>query len=426
MFAAQRTRLAWPGLHELFALRDFRWLLVVRLVGQAGDGLLQVGLASYVFFSPERAATPERVALGFALLLLPFSLVGPFAGVLLDRWSRRQVLLIANLVRSAVILTLAIVVSAGAATWLLFAIALIALGLNRFVIAALGAALPHVVPTENLVIANAVAPTAGTAMTFTGAGVGVVISSALGGSDHADGAVMVLASVACVGAALCVLRLQRGALGPDAVVRIDVHRAVADVLRGVVAGVRHLRDRTFAARALLVMAAHRMLFGALTVMTIVLFRNTFFPGAPQQALKALGVSLAVGGAGAVLGAVLTPWATRHLGSRRWMSGLLFLAALVAIAVLPSFREGTYLAAAGAVGLTAQGLKVSIDTILQADIDDAYRGRVFTIYDVVFNVTFVLAGLVTAVIVPIDGESLPVVVVVALGYAATGLWYRRAS
>src|SRR3712207_7345465 len=45
-----------------------------------------------LFRSPQRAADPVDVAAAFAVLLLPYSVVGPFAGVWLDRWSRRQVL----------------------------------------------------------------------------------------------------------------------------------------------------------------------------------------------------------------------------------------------------------------------------------------------------------------------------------------------
>ena len=64
-----------------------------RLLGQFGDGVFQAALAGTVLFNPQRAADPVDVAAGFAILLLPYSLVGPFAGVWLDRWSRRQVLL---------------------------------------------------------------------------------------------------------------------------------------------------------------------------------------------------------------------------------------------------------------------------------------------------------------------------------------------
>lgn len=67
----------------------FLRLLSTRLVGSFGDGLLQAALASFVLFSPERQPTPLAIAVSFGILLLPYSLIGPFAGVFLDRWRRR-------------------------------------------------------------------------------------------------------------------------------------------------------------------------------------------------------------------------------------------------------------------------------------------------------------------------------------------------
>ena len=87
--------------------RNFRRLFAVRLVSQAGDGVFQVALASLVFFSPERAATAEAAAAAFAVTVLPYTLVGPFGGVLLDRWRRRQVLVVANAVRAVLVLGIA-------------------------------------------------------------------------------------------------------------------------------------------------------------------------------------------------------------------------------------------------------------------------------------------------------------------------------
>ena len=87
-------------LRALLRLPDFRRLLRVRLLSQLSDGVFQVALAAYVVFSPEKQATPGAVASAMAVLLLPYSLLGPFAGVLLDRWRRRQVLLYGNLLRA--------------------------------------------------------------------------------------------------------------------------------------------------------------------------------------------------------------------------------------------------------------------------------------------------------------------------------------
>src|SRR5688572_11191800 len=97
--------------HPWWRGRWFLRLLAVRTTGQAGDGFLQAALASYALFSDDQATAAELAAAA-AVVLLPYSLVGPYAGVLLDRWSRRQVLLVGNLSRSAVLLALSAAVLA--------------------------------------------------------------------------------------------------------------------------------------------------------------------------------------------------------------------------------------------------------------------------------------------------------------------------
>ena len=93
-----------PGtVRSVLRRTDFRRMLGTRLLSQCGDGVFQAALAGTVLFNPQRAAEPIDVAAGFAVLLLPYSLVGPFAGVWLDRWSRRQVLLRANVVRATLV-----------------------------------------------------------------------------------------------------------------------------------------------------------------------------------------------------------------------------------------------------------------------------------------------------------------------------------
>jgi hypothetical protein len=79
-----------------------------------------------------------------------------------------------------------------------------------------------------------------------------------------------------------------------------------------------------------------------------------------------------------------------------------------------------------LGVAAQGSKICVDTIVQTSVDDAFRGRVFSFYDVIFNIAFVSAAAFGAVALPADGNSRPVFAVVALGYAATAVLYARAT
>ena len=122
----------------------FRRLLGVRLASQLSDGVLQAALASYALFGQDQA-TAAQIATALAVVLLPFSLLGPFAGVFLDRWSRRQVLVLANLVRVAIALVLAGVVATGLPDPVFYGVVLLCLSVNRFLLAGLSASLPHTV-----------------------------------------------------------------------------------------------------------------------------------------------------------------------------------------------------------------------------------------------------------------------------------------
>src|SRR4051794_22125749 len=155
---------------HLLARRDFRRLLATRLFSQFGDGVFQAALAGTVLFNPQRAADPVDVAAGFAVLLLPYSLVGPFAGVWLDRWSRRQVLLRANIVRAVLVVAVAALVLGAVDGTPFYAAGLVVISVNRFVLAALSAALPHTVDEPSLVSANALSTTSGAVVTVVGGG----------------------------------------------------------------------------------------------------------------------------------------------------------------------------------------------------------------------------------------------------------------
>ena len=198
------------NLRSVLAVRDFRRLFGVRILGQFADGLLQSALATFVLFSPERQPTAASVAAAFAILFLPYSLVGPFAGVFLDEWRRRQVLLYANLLRAVLVIGVAALVWNRHDGLDLGVAVLVVLGVGRFVLAGLAASLPHVVAGPLLVTANALTPTTGTIFAAIGGLLGVVIRSVAGGGD--TGSVVVLG---CAIASYALAALVAATLGKD-------------------------------------------------------------------------------------------------------------------------------------------------------------------------------------------------------------------
>ncbi|ARF73834.1 MFS transporter [Streptomyces sp. NPDC012600] len=409
-------------LGTLLRLRNFRRLLTVRLLSQSADGVYQVALAAYVVFSPEKQTSAAAIASAMAVLLLPYSLIGPFAGVLLDRWPRRQVFLYGNLLRASLACCTALLILASVPDWLFYASALCVTAVNRFVLAGLSAALPRVVDTERLVVANSLSPTAGTLAATAGGGLAFVVRLV---ADESDAAVVLLGAMLYLLSALASLSLPRTLLGPDLdSPPLRLRAALAVTARGLVAGVRHLRERAHAARALAAMTVLRFCYGALTVMVLMLCRYAWSDD-ESEGLALLGLAVGVSGAGFFTAAVVTPWAIGRLGRYGWIVACAGSAAVLVPVLGLAFSLVPMLIAAFVLGVVTQGSKIATDTVVQTSVDDSFRGRVFSLYDVLFNVAFVSAAGVSALMLPPDGRSVAVVVGVAVLYAGVAVaMYRR--
>jgi MFS family permease len=422
-------------LRELLALRDLRRLLAVRLAGQLGDGLFQTALILVVFFDPNDATSAAQAATAFAVLLLPFSLVGPFAGVFLDRWRRQRVLRNANLVRALLVaLTAALLAALGDDGIVVQAAALVIISTNRFILAALSAALPHVVQERQLVTANAVTTTLGGGAFALGAVTATALRPLFGGGQVGAAQTSAVAALTYAVAAALAARIAADLLGPDHRPVGPLREQLLHVVRGVVQGARHVRERGPAARALAAISAHRFFYGLSTVATLLLYTPAGFLGRQFAGEGGFGGLVAVGAVavlGGLLAALLTPVVTRRLGTQRWVVAVFAAAAVAEVAFGLPYTHEAFLVAAFFLGFAAQASKICVDTLLQESVDDDFRGRVFSFYDTLFNVSFVSAAAASAVLLPPDGKSYLVIGVVAGGYALTALVYgvataRRAS
>ncbi|MGW3442129.1 MFS transporter [Streptomyces sp. NPDC001076] len=402
-------------LRVLLRLRNFRRLLVIRLLSQGADGVYQVALAAYVVFSPEKQTSPAAIASAMAVLLLPYSLVGPFAGVLLDRWRRRQIFLYGNLLRALLAAATGVLMVSHVPDWLFYASALCVTAVNRFVLSGLSAALPRVVDTDRLVLANSLSPTAGTLAATAGGGLAFAIR--LVASDS-DAAVVLLGATLYLGAALASLTMAPDLLGPDRhPAQPSLGTAVITTARDLLEAVRHLAAprRREAAWALVSMTAMRFCYGALLVLVLMLCRYALSSD-PDDGLGLLGLALGISGAGFFAAAVVTPWTAARLGPGRWIAVCAVAAAVLEPALGLPFTTAPMLVSVFVLGLITQGAKIATDTLVQSSVDDAFRGRIFSVYDVLFNVAFVGAAAVAALMLPPDGRSATLVITVALVYA----------
>jgi MFS family permease len=415
------------GVAELSRRHWFRWLFGTRLVSQCADGVFQSSLASAVFFNPDHQIDPKQAAAGFVVLLLPYSLVGPFAGVFLDRWSRQRVLVVANLWRSVFIAATAVVLATlGARGFAFYLTALSALSVNRFYLSALSAALPHVVERRQLVLANSVTTTSGTAVTVTGLGIGLVLRHVVGSGDSANAVIATSSIGIYLAASLVASRMPRRLLGPDDE-PAPLTAALRDTVVGLRAGARHVWERRAAAHALIAVAASRLLFGLSTIGTLLLYRNYFHDdGALRAGITGLGQVFALSAVGYVTAAFATPAVTARRGKPRWIVVAFAVAGASQVGFGLPFAKAPLLAGALVLGFTAQSAKICVDTIVQEEIADDFRGRVFSFYDMGFNLTFVAAALLAAFTLPASGKSYPVLFTIGAGYALIAVLYARSE
>lgn len=391
------------GFARLLRTPGYRRLLAVRFATQWSDGVFQAALGGAVLFNPERQADPMAVAIGLAVLLLPYSLIGPFAGALIDRWDRRRILTIANMLRAALVVIVAITVLTDVAAPVLYVGALAVAGTSRFMLAGLSAALPHVVRARNIVEANTLAVTAGSACTALGAATAIGLRMIFGSGNAGSATTTVVAVVGSLLAALLAVGFRRGALGPD---RTDEDpRALIAVAKGFADGARAMMRTPTVAASFFALGAHRLAFGISTLLTLLLYRYAFTDsGLMRSGLAGIGEAVVLAAAGLGCAALVTPWLVHRYGRPRTVRVALAVAGVTQVVLAALLSMPAVLVSAFVIGLAGQVVKLCADAAVQSDAGDEVLGRVFALYDVVFNAGYVLAVTAAALLSPPDGMA----------------------
>lgn len=396
-------------------------LFALRWSGQLSDGIFQSGLASFILFSPERQSDALAAATAFAIVLLPYSVVGPFVGTILDRFSRQRILFYSNLTRALIATLIALLIWRGATGLWMISFVLAAFGVNRLILAGLSASLPLLVAKdervrERLVAINATAVTGGTVFVVLGGGVGIAIRNLMAdvSANHADSFVILVAGAIFFLTALLALLFRREELGPE-------HHEMKKA--SFFAGIDEMRDgfkRLQACRdamlGIIATGVHRSGLTALTLMALILQRNSFNSSSePSAGLAGFALAAVVAGAGIAVGALIAPFGVARFGRHRWIRWMLISSAIAPLFLALEQSELILLLTGFLTGACGQGVKVTNDALVQSQIVDQYRGRVFAVYDVMVNSAIVSGALVAALLLPKDGAGGLLPFVVSISY-----------
>ena len=401
-------------------------LLQVRWTGQLTDGMFQSALASFILFSPERQPDAVKAALAFAVVLLPYSIVGPYVGIFLDRFSRKRVVQLANLFRAFDLLIIAYLIYKGSTGIVLTLFVLISFGANRLILAGLSAGLPLLVNKKELVSANALAVTGGTIAVVIGGGLGIALKSILDVSntgDFVDGILILISAGGYLLAALFAMRFSKAEIGPQPHEVPQEIRGFGEVLQGF----NILKKHGDALRGIFATGVQRGGITALTLMALLLERNTFNdPSDPDAGLRGFAYALAIAGIGIGLGALAGPYGVAKFGRHKWMriSMIAPIGFLVVFGLFPN--EFMMIVTAFFVGGFGQSFKITSDALVQSKIADEFRGRIFAFYDVAVNGAIVSGAMIAALTLPPGGASLVLPWLIAISYTITALVLLRKS
>ena len=408
-------------LREILAERDLKLLLGAQFLAQAADGLAQAVFADVLILEPLSAGTPMRIFTLFAVTLVPYSLLSPFMGVLVDRWPRRSVLFWTNVIRGLMLLTLFIWSRALPGNTALFIATLVLLGMGRLFLTTKGAVLPVLLHEHHLLQGNSLSGGGGMVFALAGgvAGIAVIVLIPSEAAFAIAGATYLLGALASHSIST--------PLGHGERTRAPLGRDVADVGRELIEGLRVIWQHVHARLPLISIFLLRTLAMFVAISAILIIKNEF--GADERIGKLSSSAFALGGAGvgAFVGALTAPLVGRQLHR----GGLILFGFAVSSAGIIAL--GGILDIYAVVALTFLGgyggfvSKVATDASVQESLPDDYRGRAFALYDILYNLASVAAGLfMVALYNPLYPDRLRPLLVGAgvIGLVLTGFLARR--
>ncbi|MDQ3914345.1 MAG: MFS transporter [Actinomycetota bacterium] len=412
------------GIALLFQNRDFGALMGAQFFAQAGDGLVQVALAASIVFGGQKgfdlegAKSPDDLLRIALYIFVPYTIVSPFLGVVIDRWDRRRLLMVANAFRAGVIGVIALAGVDGLPDTVVFGAFLLTLSSTRVVLATKSAALPDTLQGSSLVEANAVSQLGGALFQLGGAGIALVAKKYV----DAEPIVLLGAAVYLLGA-LFPLVMKR--MDPDKV-RTSFRAEVAHVARSIAQGLREVA-RTPAAGASITTYFWLRFLWSFTLVGI------GFTARELLADDDLQVAVFTGGAGAVGAALGFLFASKLLQRVRSTAQLVLSASTVAglaVALLGALEMKLSIAVlAFFLGLGFFLAKISLDSLVQQALGADFRGRAFSLYDIAYNLAWVLAAGIMKIAWSDDVKGALLAgagIVFLLGIAALGAWFKRAG
>jgi Major Facilitator Superfamily len=371
-------------LKELLTERDFALLLVAQCIAQLADGLAQAAFAEEIVLDPQ--GTPTRTLALFAFTLVPYSLLGPFTGVFVDRWKRRSILVWTNVARALLLVSLPLWMGAFPGDAALYAGVLLLLGFGRLFLTTKGASLPVVLHEHHLLRGNALSGGAGMISALVGGVSGIGIA-AIASTEVA----LVIAGSLYAFGALIARQISNPMAHPHKQLE-RVRDALARIASELIEGVGAIWVRERARLPLLGIFVLRIAAIFVALIAIEIIRTEYSGADDAGRLSASALALGAAGVGAFIGALTAPAMGRRLSTPSLLIVGFVVSGASMVLVAPVLGLTTTIVLSLFAGFGAFVAKVAVDSQVQEALPDGFRGRAFALYDILYNLASVVAAL----------------------------------
>ena len=373
--------------------RNFQRLWLAQLVSQFGDRINQLALVGLI---AERVpGSAMELAKLLAFTIIPVFLIQPFAGVFVDRWDRRATLLVCDVIRGILVLSIPFVFFASHSMIPIYIVVFLAFCFSRFYSPAKMSIIPDLVEKDSLLMANSLVSTTGMIAFVLGCALGGFLIDRYGARNGfiIDG-VTFLVSAAFVFSINLSLRLKMGRANFLKVGKEIIGPIRRSVWAELGEGLRYLAKNKELRLIIGMISTILAAAGAVYVVIIVFIQESF--GSVTRDLGVLAVCL---GVGLFLGAVLYGRWGKKLVWYKTMFWSLFTggALLIAFALVVHFeaRLTAAMVLAFALGIVTGPMFITANTIIHVISDENMRGKVFSALEIVIHFAFLAAMLISS-------------------------------
>jgi MFS family permease len=383
-----------------FSNPDFSVLMGMQFMAQAGQGVVQGAIAKSLAFGGEKGFDVQNLPSAHYLLTvvlwlyIPYMILSPFVGVFIDRFPRRRVVWWTDVITAGIVVVVAIAfllpLGSGTTEGKIAATTALVVGLLavqscvRVALAVKSAAIPDVLSGRDLLQGNGLSQAGGGLFQI----IGIVVGGGIAGIAPPFVPAVIGAGVIAV-AAFVGMRMRRTEVH---VRQTTFSQEIARVLRNIWAGLREVADRRPAALGLSSFQMLRYQFWGFGLFTFGLYAKNLVKGGDADTL-----SLALSGLGGLAGGALGMVVAQKYKDR--VAPIRLLLASMVLLGIGTLVAGMLLSTAGFgimlfIGFFSFFLgKISADTITQQSMPDDFRGRAFALFDIAYNLGYIVPALI---------------------------------